>query len=236
MDKSVTSQSLKGNAVTITYDRPPDECPICHHGVSPKFIVAVRHEPHPGADCQIIFQCTMHNCQNLFISTYIFKKETGMFYLKSSKPVTAQKHNFPELINELSPTFVDIYNQTAISESLNLSQLNGIGLRKALEFLVKDFAIKQNPDKEKEIKGLLLGECINQFLNDPNLKSCAKRAAWLGNDETHYIRKWDDKDIKDLKLLIKLTVNWIENLLLTAKYIEEMPEKNKKESIKNTPN
>ena len=57
------------------------------------------------------------------------------------------------------------------------------------------------------------------------MKECAKRAAWLGNDETHYTRKWEDKDVKDLKLLVHLTVNWIDNVLLTQKYISEMDAK-----------
>ncbi len=40
--------------------------------------------------------------------------------------------------------------------------------------------------------------------------------------ETHYIRKWEDKDVDDLKLLIRLTVNWIESHILTAQYTKEM--------------
>ena len=34
--------------------------------------------------------------------------------------------------------------------------------------------------------------------------------------------KWEDKDVNDLKALIRLTVNWIENVLLTRKYIQDM--------------
>lgn len=48
------------------------------------------------------------------------------------------------------------------------------------------------------------------------------RAVWLGNDETHYVRKWEEKDVNDLKLLVRLTVNWIDNVLLTKKYIADM--------------
>ena len=33
----------------------------------------------------------------------------------------------------------------------------------------------------------------------------------LGDDETHYERRWIDKDLNDLKNLIRLTVNWIAN-------------------------
>jgi hypothetical protein len=69
---------------------------------------------------------------------------------------------------------------------------------------------------------MFLGKCIDTYINDLNLKECARRAAWLGNDETHYIRKWEDKDVNDLKTLIRLTVNWIENVLLTEEYISSM--------------
>ncbi len=56
------------------------------------------------------------------------------------------------------------------------------------------------------------------------MKVCASRAAWLGNDETHYERRWEQHDIKDLRLLIRLSVNWIENVILTMEYEEGMPE------------
>ncbi len=48
------------------------------------------------------------------------------------------------------------------------------------------------------------------------LREIAKRAAWLGNDETHYVRKWEGKDLEDLKRLISLTIHWIEMEKLTA--------------------
>lgn len=47
----------------------------------------------------------------------------------------------------------------------------------------------------------------------------------LGNDEIHFIRKWTDKDIDDLKVLIRLAMTWIENEVLTKKYLDSMPVK-----------
>jgi hypothetical protein len=102
-------------------------------------------------------------------------------------------------------------------------QLVGIGLRKALEFLMKDFLIEQHPKEADAIKTTLLGGCIEKWVTDPNIKECAKRAAWLGNDETHYTRKWGDRDIEDLKRLVRLTTNWVDNVLLTKRYMAEMP-------------
>ena len=52
----------------------------------------------------------------------------------------------------------------------------------------------------------------------------AKRATWLGNDETHYFRKWEDKDLSDLKKLIEMTVHFISMDFSYDKYIGEMEE------------
>ena len=113
-------------------------------------------------------------------------------------------------------------SQSEAAEAYQLGQIAGAGYRKALEFLIKDYAIKKNPEKEDEIKKSFLGNCINNFVPDENVKECARRAVWLGNDETHYIRKWEEKDINDLKILIRLTQAWILNSLLTEGYLAEM--------------
>ncbi len=55
-----------------------------------------------------------------------------------------------------------------------------------------------------------------------HIKLCASRAAWLGNDHSHYIKKWADKDLENLKDLIHLTVNWIDSALTTEKIKKEM--------------
>ncbi|MCW3087660.1 MAG: hypothetical protein JWQ78_1046, partial [Sediminibacterium sp.] len=124
----------------------------------------------------------------------------------------------------LSPTFCIAYNESEEAENFNLKEICGVGYRKALEFLIKDYLILRNPSKEEDIKKQLLGACITQYVKNENIKQTSKRAAWLGNDETHYIRKWQDKDLKDLKLLINLTINWIEMELLTEELILDMPE------------
>jgi hypothetical protein len=56
------------------------------------------------------------------------------------------------------------------------------------------------------------------------LKTTASRATWLGNDETHYVRKWEDKDLNDLKKLIDLTVHWVSAEILTGELAVSMPE------------
>lgn len=222
----ITAKNLQNGDKAVQIDGIPDVCPSCHSNIHPKYVAAA--DLADRSLIQAIFRCTRQKCQELFIGTYRSsgKLQGGRarFALQKITPITPRDELFPEIIQEISPTFVAIYNQALSAESANLGQLVGIGLRKSLEFLIKDYAISQNPDQTETIQKSLLGKCINNFLDDSNIKECAKRAAWLGNDETHYIRKWDDKDIHDLKLLVKLTINWIENVLLTKKYIKEMNE------------
>lgn len=47
---------------------------------------------------------------------------------------------------------------------------------------------------------------------------------WLGNDETHYVRRWEEKDLSDLKRLISMTVSWIDLVMDSEAYQESMPE------------
>lgn len=141
-------------------------------------------------------------------------------------------HNYPlkkevysETINNLSPIFVKIYNEAFAAEQMSLLEVCGVGYRKALEFLIKDYATEGKEAVEAEkIKTTPLAKCIETFVPDVNVKNVAKRAVWLGNDETHYTRKWEEKDVQDLKGLIRLTVRWIEQEKETAKLLMEMPE------------
>lgn len=129
---------------------------------------------------------------------------------------------FPEGVVETSPSHGKIVVQAQRAEANGLGEIAGLGYRKALEFLVKDYCIRKSPTKEAEIRKKPLGSCIQEDIADTNIRECARRAAWLGNDETHYERVWTGHDISDLKLLIRLTQNWISNEYLTEKYLNEL--------------
>jgi hypothetical protein len=177
---------------------------------------------------QIIYRCANKSCDSFFIATY-YQKESraNSFSLQDLSPKGYLKEECGEIIEKLSPKFVKIYNQALAAETIELEQIAGMGLRKALEFLIKDFAIHQNPNDHEKIKATPLGTVINNYVNDINLKTTAERAVWLGNDETHYVREWIDKDINDLKILIQMSKNWIEIILLTEQYSSDMPKKPK---------
>ncbi len=222
---TIQASSYEGQGGSLQVDMFPDNCPLCHTSVQPKFISAIASGFNPTERLQIAFQCTKLQCRQMFIGSYTRSQGTSMLYLRYIAPVSPKKIQFSEAITSVSPTFIEIYNQAVAAEDMGLNQLTGIGLRKALEFLVKDFAASQKPSDKEIIEKTQLAQCISNYIDDKRIRQCATLATWLGNDETHYIRKWQDKDIDDLKVLIKLTVNWIDNVILTEKYVQDMKPK-----------
>ena len=212
----------KSTPIEIGHDLP-DKCPRCHRNIHPRGLTATISPDE--RDAQVVFQCVSSQCEKLFIADYSLGNglKGTAWYLIDVQPRAPMSPNVTALVAKLSPQFVKIYSQAAAAEAQGLDEVVGIALRKALEFLVKDFATEQHKDRKDEIHRMLLGQCIDNFVDDPSAKSCAKRAAWLGNDETHYLRKWETKDIEDLKRLVRLTSNWIDNVLLTSQYESEMP-------------
>ena len=130
---------------------------------------------------------------------------------------------FTETISKISPTFAAIYNQAHKAELTGLDLACGPAYRKSLEFLIKDYIIGLNPSDDATIKGMALAACITKYAKDSRVVAVAERAVWLGNDEVHYERKWEAKDLDDLKNLIQLTMHWIEMEELTRKAVSEMP-------------
>lgn len=213
-DVSIKNYHIKATA------NEPELCPCCKHAIKPTVLNKIIIEDAKNKKSLFMtYLCT--HCFQAFIckfsnDTYPDDKLGYVFenlnYIAPNKFV---QENFEQCIHNISPMFVKIYNQALEAENYNLDQIAGIGYRKALEFLIKDFLIFENPEKEEKIKNTALANCINSFIENPQLKTVASRATWLGNDQTHYEQVFKDKDISDLKRLIKLSVNWIIMISLT---------------------
>lgn len=203
----------------------PDECPHCFKALAPQVLSSIEYRDNSDT-YYVTFALLCNNCYNSFIAQFITTEERQQYLsqLIFYGPKSHQQEAFSDEIQEISPNFVKIYNQACAAESNNLDEIAGLGFRKALEFLIKDYLCMDKPENEQEtILKKFLGNVIREDIGNQNLKNVAQRAVWLGNDEAHYYRKWENKDISDLKLLVKLSVNWIENEILTKKYIEDMP-------------
>lgn len=194
------------------------KCPICNVFLRPLQLHSVYKVCNETIYLDNFLFCT--NCNHSFISHYesfIYPDGTlpNTLSVVSVEPKRFEQYKFDESINNLSPQFVKIYNQALAAEMSDLDEIAGLGYRKALEFLVKDFAIHQHPDSEDEIKRQMLSACINRYIDNPQIKILVERSAWIGNDEAHYVRKQETRDVKDMKSFIKATVYFISMVLIT---------------------
>ena len=217
----------------------PDRCPRCLRSVHPRRAMdyAVGSADHEVAT---LFICPAAQCGKAFLAVYVY---TGDYILTRLEPRARRFMIFSDPIKSISADFCEIYNQTLHAEEEGLVQIAGPGYRKALEFLIKDYVSReaQNALAEakaskneaafeaatksiSEIQTQPLAAVIEQRIPDGQIKETAKRATWLGNDETHYVRKWEDHDLKDLKDLISLMVRFVESHETYQAMIARMPE------------
>lgn len=147
-------------------------------------------------------------CEKAFMGVYA-GVECDPLELKEIFPQKVKQIDFPREIADFSPNFVKIYNEAYAAECQELTNICGMGYRKALEFLVKDFLIRQEPANEAEISKATLSQLINNKIENDKLKTLASRATWLGNDETHYYRLHEDRDLQDMKKFLHAFVTFL---------------------------
>jgi hypothetical protein len=147
-------------------------------------------------------------------------------HFKGCSPFKFKEEEFDEPIKRVSMNFVRIYNQAKEAEERGLKDICGIGYRKALEFLIKDYLIEINREKAEAIKkNHSLEQVINTYVTDHKIRFLTQRATWLGNDHAHYMKKWGDKEVEDLKNLIKASLHWISAEKVLEFYQEDMKDK-----------
>lgn len=191
---------------------PPEWCPHCGRNNYPELVSATDSVDSyyiDSAKFAILYRCSYSDCKKYFPIEY--SKDEGdntKIVEYSYRPPIEIK--LPENIEKISPDFVKIYSQATVAEREALDQIAGVGYRKAAEFLIKDYAISKHTKDEENIKAIMLGKVIAEYLNDfPKIQSLAKTIAWIGNDETHYIRRHDNKDLRDLKRFILAAAQFI---------------------------
>lgn len=207
----------------------PKECPVCNlrMNLSP---TQISYNP-TTKEIQVVYLCVDEDCKSFFI-TYYKEEEPNTFKVKRCEPANLAPVAFPDFVKDLSPMFLTIYKQAHEAQERGLDQIAGPGYRKAFEFLIKDYAKSIRDDKSDSIDSTPASAVVNNFISDTRVQAVAVRALWVGNDETHYIREWKDRDINDLIKLINLTLDWIEIERDSKTYVEEMEGKKKKSASK----
>lgn len=196
----------------------PELCPQCKHAINPQSLSYNVYSDNTGA----FLLCATYLCKNCYQPFLAFHHchpavssggyECALVYVD---PTRFERHAFEPCIMSLSPSFVEIYNQALAAESAKLDQISGVGYRKALEFLIKDYLIHLKPEDADAIKKMELGNCIANKVSNDRIKAVASRSAWIGNDQTHYVQRFEDRDVEDMKKFIDACVYWIAMELIT---------------------
>jgi len=223
------------NAKSLFLDEVPSGCPRCQKAI-PLKPVATKEIYSPEADAafaQIVYLCPL--CERYFIAEY-YQDDLAAAHLHGEEPCMELERLVPEVfkakrysktILDASPDFVRLVAQAEAAEFYELNDIAGPACRKALEFLVKDYAISKHPTAKETIKSKALADVIGTYITDPRIKEMAKRAAWLGNDETHYVRAQPNFNLEDMKYLIGLTIHWIEMEQMTEEYNQKIQSANR---------
>lgn len=188
----------------------PSVCPMCHKSGDPSYLSSYYiDDEHTYPNLFVHFFC--HNCEKTFLGNYHIGPYHGLTELMGFEPISrVEEREFPKHIKDLSPDFCNIYNQAYASQQYRLNDISGMAYRKALEFLVKDYAIFLHPDDKEAIIKAPLSQCINNYIDNGKIKHLAMASAWIGNDETHYERKQQEYNVDDLIEFINAIVSFID--------------------------
>lgn len=215
--------------------KDPNICPHCHVVNKPHSIWADDTKDTDGTPILLTaWSCSNDSCHKIFIASYKLDGSTLKFdrFLNGlpkgpewPKPIIDLRSGKPKMPDkEEQSRFIKTYLQSLVAESSGLDELAGMGYRKAIEYLVKDWAIQLNPGDKEKIENSWLGSIITTYYTG-DLKDILERATWLGNDQAHYNKLFEEYDISVLKELIELIMVELDRQFKMQHYIKTIQKK-----------
>lgn len=197
----------------------PKVCPHCHKEMVPTIITKSDLQNYKqNRVFAILARCNI--CSSFYAVEYIYSnpRQNPKQILVPYDYSPTVELDIPDNVKEISEYFEDIYTQSESAYQLGLKQIAGMGYRKSIEFLVKDFLIFLNPKDTDKILKLTLDNAISKIDNE-KLQNLARMTNYLGNDQTHIRTLHPTKDIDDLRdflknlvLLISFEINYHDGL------------------------
>lgn len=191
-----------------TYSKPTT-CPHCGIGTDAR-IIDHKNFALENNTYLITASCVCTSCQKIFFFVcYKNKEMSDNAPLVFVYPNNQYVYKNP-IIENFSPRFIDMYNQSLHSEINGDTELAAIGYRSALEILVKDYAINELGKPKEEVSGKKLFGAISEYLHQDDLVKTSDVIRILGNDFTHYERKYPQHDFNVLKGYLDIFIKQIE--------------------------
>lgn len=192
----------------------PMWCPLC--GAYQDGIIASRYIHSGPGNTQIGtvgYKCT-HCDQHYLVIYNIDKAQKTASFAEMYPSVNVDYRN--DILESVSPRFIFFYNQALRSEERGDIELAAIGYRSALEYLIKDFAINELKVDYKEVVNVKLCDAITKYLGEKDLTATADVVRILGNDYTHYKRKYPEYDFELLKRYMEIFIKLVETKVMIA--------------------
>ena len=186
--------------------QPVTICPMCHRGIVPHILGAITVCPRRDNNLHVWQYCPA--CHETFISYHYQRPNDLGFIFETAIPSRREPLHVKPEIQAISPNFVQIYTESMFAYHEDCMQIAGMGLRKAIEFLVKDFLISRHPEETEKIKRCATIDAIRKISNE-EIKTLAERIEWLANDETHYVRLHPEFDTEGLFRLVEALMYFI---------------------------
>lgn len=183
-------------------------CPYCNKAIYPEIKVTNFSYNYNHASC--IVSCPA--CSEEFFIKFR-RDETLITYTYDYYevlPFPKPQINLPADFQDFFPEFYKIYTEAAKADCYNLLEICGMGYRKALEALVKQYATELFPEQAEAIQNEMLMPTIKRFASQ-KIITLATAATWLGNDHAHLVTKHPDYDLNALKSFINVLCQYIQS-------------------------
>lgn len=164
---------LGSTSINIMY---ANECPRCHYGIDMDLQFTHGYHDMCSLEEDEFNLFTIHfcpHCNNGFVVEH--RMECDEFgYSEASQVVYPYSHSKPYISNEIKqilPAFCKIYMQSLTAKGTGLTKIYGMGFWKAIEHLVKDYAIYRKPNEAEQIKNKSLHDCIETYFDESDAKT-----------------------------------------------------------------
>lgn len=222
-DYSPISQKWDSAKENHRFDMP-DRCPNCHAYGSFLLAGCFRSPDDPDIT-SALFYCP--HCHLFFMAYFECENSAGNSHqIKECFGVAKPLDQFSDLLYQMSPEFCETYKEAWEAERAHLMRAAGPAYRKALEFLVKDFAKCRNKEEDPDrIDKMPMMQAIKKFIAHSSIQTLSQAATWLGNDQTHTTKLHEDYDLKDLKLFNLAVAKYIDLELTTDQALDLLEQK-----------
>ena len=209
----------------------PNVCPHCHIANQP----TLNYYQHDRRDNSFysVWNCTYAECMKFYGIRHLYNEQEKLFKISVFLGGNPKGPDWPQPILNLkdgktigsedpeTTRFIATYLQSLEAESKGLDEIAGMGYRKSIEYLIKDWAIANNQSDIEKIEKLWLAGVINEYF-EGDLKEILDRATWLGNDQSHYNKLFEEYDLSILKELIGLIMVELDRTFKKQHYIESI--------------